>query len=1241
MKRIFLIAFTLLLTYSLYAKSISLEWLEDKTIYIGEDSVALPYFVDAAYIDGSMLPYFTYSIPLSTYDAENFEYNVTITSTQSSMANYELDSDRIASDYKLMSQVTCSRGEYALDIYLMPFKANNATYTRLESFDLNIHKKAIFKLKSATSWFANNSVLAQGQWAKIGVKETGIYKLTYKQIKRMGLNPEKVSFFTSQAGQLSFMIQDYIDDLKEIPVYDAGDYYLFFASSQDVWDYDAKNQRFIHKQHPFWNENYFFLSDDVGQQKRINTAIAIEGEATKTYTSYIDYDVIEPQVTNIDNSGDDWYSEAVKNGNTFSKTFTFKNLLLEPADMVMRMAAQSFSSSHTMTTYIDGKQLSRISLPTTSNSHTAQAAFGITKTYNFMPQANSITASMNFSSADVFGKGFVDFFSVNVTCDLDLYKDFLCFRNYPRTDSIVRYELKNSNEATQIWDVSNPFDVERINGNLESNILSFKTINSQYKEYVAIDMAGDFLVPNIYDKVENQNLHGLEVPDMVILTVSEFTEEAEKLANIHREEGLDVTIIDPKKIYNEYSGGKADITAIRWFIKSLYEKDSEKLKYFLFLGDADVNNRMYEGDPLRLMCYQSDESFNRTEYYVSDDYFGFLDDNEGASLESLDKVDIGIGRIPVNSKEDIQAVVEKIDNYLHHSKPTDWTNRICIVADDQDDNTHVDDADKLAEKLRTENPGMAIKKVYIDAFNQVKEASGDSYPDAKSLIDQYIEDGVLIWGYSGHGSSNALASEGVMHINDVNSYKNRDNLPLWVTATCDFCPYDHNENISAGERVLLNPMGGGIALFTTTRLVYSSSNYLITDKFYSYILDFDSQGEKLRLGDVVRLTKKSIATGANKRKFCLIGDPALQLLQADANWEVKTDSINGIQVELFSDTLQALSLMKVSGYIAKADGTIDDNFNGVLYPTVYDKISEMKTLGNDSDSQSMDFLMWNSILFRGKTDVTNGCFTFDFLLPKDLNYIPGNARIEYFVVGEQADVNGYFEDFYIGGFNENFVLDTEGPEVNAYINSDAFSDGDIVNSNPVLLADIYDDSGINTSGSSIGHDITIKLNNDASTIVVINNSYVSNIGDYKEGKLSYTLKDLEEGEYTLTLKLWDMQNNSTTKKIAFEVRDDTKPDISAVYCYPNPVSLSSGKMVRFVAVHDRPENMLEVKLNIYDSQAKLIYQDSNNSSTLNNDIYFDWTPNHSFQPGLYFYRIVINDGNKSSAGQSQKLLIID
>lgn len=1234
----------------LLSQSVKLEWKDGERLYMGTDSVDVLAFDQAEYIDGTFLPYYVYSQALTAEEANRFDFNVSISGISfSEISSTNVNVDALEQDFKIVANVSASRRTYSLDVVILPLKNENETISRLDEFTLVIDKSPKVQTRSTSTLdpFVDNSVLAQGDWTKVAVKKNGIYKITYSELKSMGVKPEKVSIFTAKAGTLETMITNYSSDLQEIPIYDGGSYILFYGESHNTWSYNSRTGLFEHTAHPFWNENYYFITSDAGEKKRITSATATTGTPTVNYTTFNDYDALEPQIESIGHSGAQWYSAAIYVGQSYSHSFSFSNIVSETATMTVKTASRTVGSNIYNSTkiYVDGNQKGSYSLATTSGSSTSKFAYETTKSYTFIPQGNTISTSMSYTSSQASAKAWFDFFVVNVKRHLKIPSNSLLFRTTPTTDDVVSYTISNAKSSTQIWDVTDVNNVTSLSSSLSNSTLTFQSTGTELRQYAAVNTDGKHSSPTVIGKVTNQNLHGIDVPDMVIVTDSKFMTAVDKLADIRRDEGLDVYITTQDKIFNEFSGGKADITAIRWFMKSLYDRsaDDDKLKYLLLFGDADVNNRLYEDGSSVVMSYQSRESLSGSSTYVSDDYFGLLDDDEGngSHIDLYDKVDIGIGRIPVNTLSEAEAVVNKIDKYMHDSKANAWKNSVCLVADDQDSGKHVISADLFAKQIAKDHPSMAIKKIYTDAFQQKILANGNRYPDAKALVDKYIEEGVLVWGYSGHGSPTQLAEEEMMHINHINNYENMANLPVWMTATCDFCPYDHNKEVSAGERVLLNPNGGGVALFTTTRVVYINQNETMSLSFYKYIFNSDENGERLRLGDVARLSKSSIGTGINKRKFVLIGDPSLQLNFADSRLDVKTETINGQDITSFTDTLTSLSHVTITGYISRSDSSIDTDFNGIIFPSIYDKINNFSTLVNDPDSKKVNFQMWNSILYRGQAEVVDGRFSFTFLLPKDLDYSIGTGRIEYYAISDDIEANGHYEDFYIGGFNHDFEEDNEGPEVDLYMNTMSFRNGDVVNANPLMIAKVSDQSGINTSGTSIGHDICVKLNNDPSTIKILNSSYVTDAGDFTKGTVSYFLRDLPEGTHTLTFKVWDMLNNSTTKEISFMVKENTLPEISKVYCIPNPVELSKGQVVRFVAEHDRPERYLGVNLNIFDGRGALVYHSTEYSTTATNEIFFDWTPTSNLHGGLYYYRIIITDRDKVSSGKSNKILLVD
>lgn len=1242
--------FIFLLPICICANAYHINWLDSADLWYGQDCYQVQSFDDAAYLDASHLPYFIHTQVLSADEINNFDFSVILSEKYSEESTVLLNQDlTLDVTYSVSSTTSSSRNYHTLEIKMLPYRIENGVVKRLVDFELDIQKTQKSSLKSNsvnstdnTERFADESVLANGHWVKVGVEHDAIYKLSYADLSDLGIDPNNISVFTSTAGKLSSMIDDYIDDLKEVAIYDNGDFILFYGQSHNTWDYNSSTSRFTYTAHPYWNENYYFITSDAGEKLRIADTEAITESSTYDYTTFVDYQAVKYQDVSVSNSGDDRYSESYISSSTYSHTFTFDNIVEQSANLNVNLAYNTPGSGSYMQFSVNDNLLSSSSLSTIGET----AARLLNKTLSFTPESSNITVQLTPNTNYQTSQYWIDYVSLNVTRPLTLVDDVLMFRNKPLSNAIASYTLSNTQESTVVWDVSDPFFVNTLSTEQNSTQLSFKTEGNSVKQFAAINVDGTFETPTIYGEIENQNLHGEDLVNMVIISPVEFFEQAEELADVHREEGLTVLVINQEKIFNEFSGGKADVTAIRWFLKMFYDKSLEEdgLQYLLLFGDGDVDNRLYEDGSSIVMTYESDDSYTEDYSYVSDDYFGLLDDTEGDNIDSSDKVDIGIGRIPVRTSSEAQSIVDKIKYYLTQSKSGDWRNKLCFLADDQNSNAFVSDMEITTSALKVSEPAFSLNKVYLDAFEQTVENGSYRYPEATAMSEKYLDEGVLVWAYSGHGSPNQLADEILTNTSAITKMNNLDVLPLWMTATCDFGPFDHNDDVSAGEEVLLNSTGGAIGVFTTTRLVYITPNQLIVNSFFDYVLAKNTyRNERNRLGDAVRLAKCTINTGANQRKYCLLGDPALKLLTADEGLSVRTERINDKLVEEMSDTLTSLSTVTISGYIEN-EATVDTEFNGVVYATLYDKEETLMTLANDSVgdniSFSQSFNIWNTTLYKGEIPVINGRFEFTFIVPKDIDYSIGKGRVEYYAVSDNGDANGYFEDFYIGGFNDDYEVDTVGPEVDSYMNTTNFKNGDKVNASPMFMADVSDKSGINTSSAAIGHDITLMLNNDPNEITILNSNYTSEIGDFTKGQVAYQLNDLDNGSYTLSFKIWDVHNNSSTSEINFVVDYGSQPQIFDVTCSPNPVSLSSTEEVKFVVTHDRPSSTLSSTLKIYSIDGRLVHTLTEFNSSSDELLIFTWpvaeTP---LKEGIYLYKVSVNDGVNTSSGVAHRLII--
>ena len=745
-----------------------------------------------------------------------------------------------------------------------------------------------------------------------------------------------------------------------------------------------------------------------------------------------------------------------------------------------------------------------------------------------------------------------------------------------------------------VWDISDPLSAEKIQYQKSGDKISFTAATDSLKTFIAFSPE-NALIPSIKPtSIPNQDLHSSESADMIIVTHPLFKSYADKLANIHlNSDGLISQVVTPEQIYNEFSGGTPDIAAIRNFVRMKYQKQqgsNHPLKYLLLFGDGSYENKTMPPDnPNFIPTYQSKNSNVVVSSFTSDDFYGLLEDGEG---ESDGTEDIGIGRLPVSDTTQAGIILSKISRYLDPANMGEWRNVICITADDEDGNTHMSDAEGLASLIKDSVPSFNVEKIYLDAFRQTTTVNGQSYPEVNKAINDRINSGCLIFNYVGHGNENGFAHERVVRTEDINSWKNGGRLPLFITATCEFSRFDDIEiNImtrtmtpktSAGEMVLLNRDGGGIALMSTTRVVYSAPNFFLNRNIYNSAFDRDEAGNTLRLGDIIRLAKNNSGSGPNKRNFSLLGDPALKLAYP---WHGKviTDSVNNISVSDKIDSLKALTLVTVSGHIEDRDKNLLDTFNGIVSPIVYDKASKIKTLANDG-GQTMVFNLRNNIIFSGKTMAKAGKFKFTFIVPRDIDYSFGTGKISYYAKDNKEDMNGYFSDIIVGGFFNSVLTDSDGPEINLYMNDTLFRDGGITDNNPHLLAIIVDKDGINTTGSGIGHDLTAFLDNDPNKSFVLNNYFENDFDNYMKGKIIYDLSGLSNGTHSITVKAWDNFNNSSEKSIIFIVETGEKFILKNLINFPNPFLNETS----ISAEHNRSEAELNITINIFSLNGRLI-----------------------------------------------------
>ena len=1088
----------------------------------------------------------------------------------------------------------------------------------------------------------SESVLSSGIWQKISISEKGIYKIPYSKLNEWGFsNPSQVKVFGAggiihpeNPGEIIY------DDLPQIAVWhgqnNGTDCLFFYAPGPVQWTRAAGNGYFKHLTNNYSAKGYYFLTEDVAGTKNVETLNVPGEEPAISITSFDDFLLYEKEISNLIHSGKQWFGEKFIHG-------TVKNIPLsvshpvESQDISVRVMAASRSSaiSH-IELAVNQADLGTLNFSSVNTSD-AVSRYAYLREARFAMQptpSGALDFVLKYFGNSSNSEAWLDFIEINYKRELLMDEEVLFFReDLPDSgNNVLGFKIESATSNLKVWDVSDAFNVKEIPVTATGSEAVGKVVVSKVNEFAAFNPDGNFPEPDLVGEVANQNLHGLQTPEFLIISHPVFLNTAKKLADFHRSyDAMSVEVVSSEKVFNEFSSGIKSATGIRNFIKMFYDRNNG-LKYVLLFGDGSYDNRKINSDSHNFIpTFQSDNSLNPVASFVTDDYFVMLDAGESVYNGA---VDLGIGRIPASTVFEAELLFNKIQNYYSPEALGDWRNVVSFIGDDQDKNQpfHMLDSEKLADKVNANHPEFITDKIYLDAYQQITGPGGESYPAVTEAINERVKNGVLILNYVGHANERFMADEKVLDISNINSWSNTNKLPIFVTATCEFSRFDSDET-SAGEYVLLNPSGGGIGLFSTTRLVFAFSNFYLSRSFYEYVFSEDENGEHYRMGDVMRLAKINTINTTNKRNFSLLADPALKL--SYPRYKVVTTLVNGRDAVLEADTIGALQKVTISGYIENANGNKMNDFSGEITPTVFDKTLVMETLGNGG-YDPIEFKVQENIIYKGATEVINGEFTFSFVVPKDISYSLGEGKIIYYASNGEEDANGAFSNFYIGGPGAD-ITDNGGPEIQLFLDSEEFQTGDRVSKNPTLLAQLSDENGINTAGTGIGHDITAVIDDDYSNVFVLNNYYEANPGEYTSGIINYPLKNLSVGKHTLTLKAWDVANNSAEARIEFEVSGEFM--ISEVTNYPNPVH--DYTFITFE--HNQAGATLEAVFEVFDLTGRKVdyfTTEVGSNGNITNPVRWDLNELQTkLRSGVYIYKITAQNDEGVITSKSGKMLV--
>ena len=1223
-------------------------------------SVVRAQFVDVEWGTAkgdTLLPVCTAVVPLPA-DYAGYEYSATVEYPEftpmsaEEVARYRLLNRKgeLGEYPRVETYVSVAAKEPMLDVSFLPVVFVDDKFMRIDSYKLAVNRKAVPSRRARATEqpatrYAENSQLASGRWVKIRVSASGVHQITRAQLSKMGFkNPDKVHLYGYGGNVLPETdLQNIVDDLCEVPLWREADNLLFYARGPVAWSYSAG--RYMHKNNPYSLYGYYFLTE--GEQEPIPFPVKQREENfAVTYHRFPDYVLYEKDEASLFHYG----TTLLENYNFAqgrTRSFSFDLPGLEGSDLIVDVSfGSSAEESSKLAIDVNGTVVGNLSIPKRSSTDVGKIASG---RYNSKSASTKSVVKLTHGVSNANQSGHLDYIRLNFSRSLAMAgASQMAFRGNSTSSANANFEISGATADTRVWCVTSPTQIYQIEGDFSGGIYSVVAPGLFSEEFVALNINGNFPQVEVVGVVPNQNLHSMGHTDMVIIVPSsgKLAQAAERLAEAHRtHDGLTVAVVTAEQVYNEFSSGTPDATAYRRLMKMLYDRaetQADAPKYLLLFGDGFVDNRMlsYKGrnPDDYLLCYESENSVSAVYSYVLEDYYGFLDDAEGAN-HVRDKVDIGVGRIPAVSANEAHAVVNKLVAYMENKEAGAWQNVIALLADDGDKdipNQHMKDAESVASVLGNNYPAYKTDRIYWSNFEPVANSTGNSYPLVTSAIYDRLDEGALVVNYSGHGSATTMSHELVWLVSDMQALTS-PRLPFWVTASCDIGPFDMGDN-SIAETALLNPSGGAVGLLTTTRTVLQVYNAVINREFMKVLLAPEHGGRRQSVGDALRRAKNSVITlgsdlSENKLQFVLIGDPALRLKLPE--YRLVVERFNNASATEVTE-ISAGGTVEVEGYVADASGAFVPGYAGLLTSNLYDSTEEVQCRDN-LGLGTFNYTAHNKKLFTGSDSIKDGRFKFSIPVPMDISYSGEKGMLNLFAVNVQEDMlaQGSHDNFTVGGTSSSLDNDGMGPEIKLYLNSPEFVAGGRVNSTPYLYAELYDENGINTVGTGVGHDIVLIVDNDASHTYNLNSVYTPSVGDYTRGTVAVSLKELAPGEHKLILRAWDLFNNSSVAELSFVVVPGLAPSFTQLQMSPAPAR--AGQRATFTFAHDLPGSEVDVTFEVFNFHGQVLWKDTVKGVSGNLCTY-DWDV--SVRSGVYLYRVTLSQGGGASVAQTGKFVVL-
>ncbi len=1258
---VFLVLSNVILGQDTQSKQMVLDWNSPTVFSINSSKKIQVPAPKNSFLNSDLIPLYSSSwnvnlfVRVANYSLKNIVFE-TLPKKSLKDLNIAKIPTQISSEFNIVRSKTSAQAVFSL----IPFVKEGNSIKKVISFELEYVSQKTNNFSSRHST-VKNSVLATGKWYKFSVDTTGVYKIDKSFLQSLGIdvsriNPKNIQIFGNGGQMLPFKNSSFrYDGLQENAIYvagendnsfDNGDYILFYAKGPHQWVSNSSSptlNQLSHQYNIFSEAGYYFITIGNTAGKRISSQPQVTAPYDLQVTTFQDHIFYEKDEVNLFAVGQQWFGESfnIENVQTFSIPF---NNLVTSNDVIIKVRAVAESSlTSQMEVSVNNQHLFNIDFSAASGLTKAVASENrATVQLSGSPVNISITFNNNGNPS---AKAYLDYIEVLGTKKLTAGGKQFSFRNYDvgNTQGVFEYVIENAVNISRVWNVTDPITPLDVQNESTTSSFNFKVNGGVYQEYVVLSDE-DYYTPQIIANsvVGNQNLHSLKDIDYVIITQDFLLNQAQRLADYHSQNSnLKTAVIPLHQIYNEFSSGAPDITAIRDFVKHLYDNaTTNQVKYVCLFGDASYDYKDRIGGNNNIVpVFEAYNSLNLATSFVTDDFYGMMDDNEG-EMNYYEKQDVITGRIPVSDPVQAEQVVDKILSYYSSQSLGSWRTNLTLVADDIDaagEETLQINMEQIAVDIEANKPLFNLKKIYIDAYIQEISSGGTRYPTVNIDLTNQIEKGTLLVDYFGHGGEDGWAGERILEVPEIQNYKNKEKLPLFITVTCEFSRFDNPLRKTAGEFVIWNENGGAASLVSTTREIFISVGEAINERLIKLLLEFNN--ENYSIAESLIQIKNQFST--TQRYFIYyLGDPAMHLNVPKPN--VKLTKMNDVAVTQSLDTIKALSYVKFEGEVTDLSGTIINNFNGELDVTVFDKAIHKTTLDNDNFNITMDFDAIESVIFKGRSKVENGIFNFDFVAPRDLKIAYGQGKLSLYAENGVDDRAGFNFDVVVGGINTNAPEDNTGPLIKLYMNDLNFVDGGNTNESPLFLAVLEDENGINTSITAVDHDIVAILDGDQTNPIILNDYYQTELNNYKKGNVRYPFRGLSPGLHTITLKVWDTYNNMSEATLTFIVVSDSDLVLSNVLNYPNPFI----NYTEFWFNHNKPNELLNVQIQIFTISGKLvktINETVQSEGNLSRTIVWNGLDDFGSKigKGVYIYKLKVKSLiSNTSAEKIEKLVIL-